>query len=987
MAPSTAFLFLLFGLAGILRVKLPLNRFSLWTGSAIGCGGMMVASLLFVLAFMDIHWKVEHLGFDITDTVGRSPIGHMSTVTAIGFILASISFIASLPSSYTWSRRIVLALGMAGLLLGMSLVFLLAYLFGKPLLYGGKLIPPAFNTLLAFAMLSFSLLISAWNSPGIQGRRTEGAPESLYLLLSIFILLSAGIINLGTMMGFLMFGAGVSMGLVLWRQRIRFSLERAEGLEALRQNEEKFRAIANYTVDWESWIGLDGKFLWVNPGVEQITGYSADEILAMPDFITTVIAEEDRAMFIDRFQNALKGEKGHDFDFRYYHKNGSKYWLSASWQPIFDTKGRPLGLRASGRDITKRKLTEEALRESENRFHSLFIHMTEGVALHEMVYAEDGKPLDYRIIDVNPAYELHTGIKAEDARGRLATEVYHVATPPFIEQYERVARTGTPYLFENEVPLLNRIFSVSAYSPKQGWFATVFTDITQRVKTEESHARLVTAVEQAVETIVITDAEGKILYANPAFEKTTGYTREESLGQNPRMLKSGKHHAAFYQQMWEVLSDGKVWTGRIVNKRKDGVLYEEDASISPVFDATGEIINFVAVKRDITREVQLEQQFLQVQKMEAIGRLAGGVAHDFNNLLSVILMNASELSTDKTVSPEHANDLSEIIGAAERGANLTRQMLAFSHRQVMQVVALSLNGVVESVTKMLQRLIGEDIILLHRLSSEDEVVQGDAGMIEQVLLNLVVNARDAMPEGGQIIIELDHIAVDEATASTHHAKAGEFVRLTVRDTGCGIPPEHLTHIFEPFYTTKDPAKGTGLGLATVHGIIEQHHGWVEVESVLGQGTAFHILLPRLLASPQVVSQNVVGGLVHGGNGTILLVEDEQALRMLAVRVLKQQGYRVLEAPQGNGALELWQQHKNKVDLLLTDVIMPGGISGGKLAEQLLAEKPGLKVVFMSGYPGDMSERGLNLHHGHKFLQKPFLPAKLVQTVQDSLNRV
>ncbi len=636
-------------------------------------------------------------------------------------------------------------------------------------------------------------------------------------------------------------------------------------------------------------------------------------------------------------------------------------------------------------DITKRKRAEEALLECENKFRSLVFHMTEGVALHEMIYAEDGRAVNYRILDVNPAFERHTGIKAVDAQGRLATEVYHVKVAPYLELYEKVVRSGEANFFVTDLPQLKRIFSVSAYFLKPGLFATVFADITQRVKTEESHARLATAVEQAAETIMITDSEGLILYANPAFEKVTGYSCEEANGQNPRILKSGKHDEAFYRQMWGILRAGKVWSGRIINKGKDGSLYEEEASISPVLDASGKITNFVAVKRDVTREVQLEQQFMQAQKMEAIGRLAGGVAHDFNNILSVILMNASELSDNKSNTPAQTSEAKEIILAAERGANLTRQMLAFSRRQVMQRRILDINEVVSGIVNMLRRIIGEDIVLQTHPLTETVLVWGDSGMIEQALLNLAVNARDAMPDGGQLVIELDTLVVDESLAQSHKVKAGDFVRLTFRDNGLGISPESLPHIFEPFFTTKAIGKGTGLGLATLHGIVEQHHGWVEAESEEGKGSTFFVYLPRMSSAQKGHTEMQATVAPEGGVETILLVEDEQFLRGLAVRILKHYGYRVLEAPSGAAGLKIWREHSSEVNLLLTDVIMPGGLSGCKLAGMLLAEKPELKIIYMSGYPGEMEEAGFNLGPSRKFLQKPFSPNKLALMVRECLD--
>ena len=821
-------------------------------------------------------------------------------------------------------------------------------------------------------------------------------------------------------------------------------------------------------------------------------------------------ADELAAAALRGIRAVLEGTQA-SFSLEYpCHSSSVERWFSMIVRPL---GGARRGVVIAHETITERKQAEAARRASEAQFHALFNGMSEGVAMHELVY-EGEKAVDYRIMDVNPAYEQHTGIPVAAARGRLATEV-HGGVAPFLDIYARVARTGEPHSFETDFPALERTFAVSAYSPRPGCFATVFADITERhraatalreseaqframfelasigmaqadphtgqwlrvnakmcamtgysekellgkrvpelthpedrqrdwglfqqvirgeapdyrvekryvrkdgttawvsvnmtvirdaagqplrtmatiediterMRVEESHTRLVTAVAAAAETIMITDANATILYANPAFAKTTGYTCQEAIGQNPRLLQSGQHGAEFYRQMWAILKAGQVWQGRFINKRKDGKLFEEEASISPVFGPAGQIVNYVAVKRDITREVQLEEQFRQSQKLEAVGRLAGGVAHDFNNMLAVIQMNASVLEDNTVLTPEQAEGIQDITKAAQRGATLTRQLLTFSRRQVTQSRALDLNDVVLGVVKMLRQLIGEDVRLLTSLEPSDAPVWGDPGMMEQVLMNLAVNARDALPEGGVITIGLTSLMVEEAAATGRRVQAGDYFRLTVRDNGTGIAPEHLPHIFEPFYTTKDVGLGTGLGLATVHGIVEQHHGWIEVESHLGQGTAFHIHLPRLVETAPVEAPAQAVACPHGGHETILLVEDAEDLRKMATLCLARYGYKVLPAPSGAAALELWRQHHTEVDLLLTDIIMPDGVSGGQLAAQLREAKPGLKVIYMSGYPGEVAGRGgLDLHEGVNFLQKPFTVAKLTETIRACLDR-
>jgi PAS domain S-box-containing protein len=485
---------------------------------------------------------------------------------------------------------------------------------------------------------------------------------------------------------------------------------------------------------------------------------------------------------------------------------------------------------------------------------------------------------------------------------------------------------------------------------------------------------------------MITDIHGTILYVNPAFEKTSGYPCAEALGQNSRLLKSGKHDAGFYRRMWDVLGHGEIWRGHFINRRKDGTLYEEEATISPMWDDAGNIVNYVAVKRDVTREVQLEVQLRQSQKMEAIGQLAGGVAHDFNNILGAMMMQAEMAAMVENTPSEVREGLHEIRAAAEKAANLTRQLLLFSRRQVMQPRDLDLNEIVNSLAKMLQRIIGEDVRLQLDLHPAPLIIHADAGMLDQVLMNLVVNARDAMPNGGRLVIETSEKTVNEDVARLNpDAVPGRYACLSVNDTGCGIPPEILPRIFEPFFTTKEPGKGTGLGLATVYGIVRQHQGWLNVYSEPGQGANFQIFLPASTATDAELKQTTARPKPRGGTETILLVEDEPAVRTLTRAILERRGYQVLEAANGVEAFNVWQEHRAAVSLLLTDLVMPAGVSGQQLARQIQAEKPDLKVIFTSGYSAEIAGRDLELRNGENFLQKPCGPDQLLETIRRCLD--
>ena len=514
-------------------------------------------------------------------------------------------------------------------------------------------------------------------------------------------------------------------------------------------------------------------------------------------------------------------------------------------------------------------------------------------------------------------------------------------------------------------------------------------DISER-KQAEARLRLQSAaLESAANAIVITDRAGTVTWVNPAFTRLTGYSAQEIVGQNPRLLKSGKQNQAFYQNLWETILAGRVWHAEMVNRRKDATLYIEENTITPVRGELGEITHFIAVKQDITERKELESQLRQAQKMEAVGQLASGVAHDFNNMLAVIRGNADLLLMDAAqLSPELSGGLKQIVAASERAANLTRQLLIFSRKQAMQSQPLVLNDVIADLTKMLKRVIGEHIDLQCRYAAHLPHVQADAGMMEQALVNLAVNARDAMPRGGQLLITTETVRFDEADARTHlGARAGQFVCLTVSDAGTGIAPEHLPRIFEPFFTTKEPGKGTGLGLATVHGIVEQHQGWIELSSQLGTGTTFKIFLPGIPppAETEAAAQTEID--LPGGTETILLVEDDYAVRMITRRVLESHGYKICEASSAPEALEFWRSRGEEIALLLSDIVMPEGITGRELAEQLRAKRPALKVIFTSGYSADVIGKDTEFFRrsGSYFLRKPCSSRTTLETVRRCLD--
>jgi PAS domain S-box-containing protein len=510
----------------------------------------------------------------------------------------------------------------------------------------------------------------------------------------------------------------------------------------------------------------------------------------------------------------------------------------------------------------------------------------------------------------------------------------------------------------------------------------------QRQAAEESLRKLSCAVEQSADLIMITNAAGIIEYVNPAFEKLTGYSRDEAVGQNPSFLNSGQQAPPLYRELWENISVGNLYNSITVNRKKNGELYYVDESISPIRDAAGNITNFVSNGRDLTKRLRLEEQLLQAQKMDAVGRLAGGVAHDFNNLLTIITSYA-ELALDSAIAGSLTqNRLEEILSAARRAAELTRQLLAFSRNQPQALRVADVNPVVAGIYKTLQRLIGEDVELEFLPGEGLGQLRFDPLQIEQILMNLAANARDAMPEGGKCTIATSNVYLDEDYVAHKNSviPTGRYVALTMTDTGSGISPDHLPHIFDPFYTTKPSGKGTGLGLATVYGIVKQNHGFVWAYSEAGMGTVFKIYLPCVRDRKTNVEAfpNPPEPLAHGTE-TVLLVEDEAALRRATLEFLSLRGYTVLEAKDGKEALAVAGKFGKPIDLTVTDVVMPH-MSGGQLAKQFAALHPETKVLFVSGYAGQTILDHKVVDVEHNFLQKPFTLRQLANKVRAVLDR-
>ncbi len=652
----------------------------------------------------------------------------------------------------------------------------------------------------------------------------------------------------------------------------------------------------------------------------------------------------------------------------------------------------------SFRDVTEHKRAEEALRESEKRYRTL------AEAAPDMIFIVDG---DGGVNYVNSFAAKQFRNSPEAIIGKHTKDLF----PSDISDRQRqnlqkVFETGKPVYAENKTTLLDRDVWLST------WLAPLFNeagdvysvlgisrDITERKQAEEalikSQKKYIDLYENANDMIFTLDLLGNFTSINRAAYASFGYRLEELLGKSLHDVvapESFKYAMAILQRAVAEKSDlMEIQPWEFEGFKKDGtkVLLEVRARL---ILEDGNITGIQAIARDITERKQaeeekafLQEQLRQSQKMEAIGRLAGGIAHDFNNLLTIIKGYSTLSMLELKEGDPLKGNIQEIQKATDRAANLTRQLLAFSRRQAMEMKVLDLNAILRDMDKMLRRVIGEDIALVTHFAEDLGRTKTDPGQMEQVIMNLVVNARDAMPDGGKLTIETANVELDEIYVRAHIAvKPGRYLVLSVSDTGVGMTREVQERLFEPFFTTKETGKGTGLGLSTVYGIVKQSGGNIWVYSEPGRGTTLKIYLPRVDESIEVFKEKSIEALPGRGE-TILVVEDEEEVRKLAARILQIHGYKVLEAPQGGDALLICERHKNPIHLMLTDVVMPG-MSGHQLAKRLKSLQPEMKVLYMSGYTDNAIVQHGVLGEGVNYIQKPFTLDALARKVREVLDQ-
>ncbi len=592
----------------------------------------------------------------------------------------------------------------------------------------------------------------------------------------------------------------------------------------------------------------------------------------------------------------------------------------------------------------------------------------------------------------NTAFEKYAGKSREEIIGRTDQDVaprhlknqYLSATDIMNQNGNELEHEASMQFADGSIHhmILKRAFYSDSGGKAAGQFC-IMVDITGRKNAEKERLRLSTAIEQASESIVITDKNSIMQYVNPAVERVTGYSREELIGKNPSILKSGQHPESFYEEMWKTLSEGKVWTGHLVNKRKDGSLYEEDASITPMKDSSGHISNYVAVKRDVTDEVRQRRQLQVAQKMEAVGTLAGGIAHDFNNILAAI-MGYSELAQEELPMGSRARShFDEIHKASIRAKELVHQILTISRQDAYEKYPVQIHLIVKEVAKLIRATLPASIEIKTRVSKCKPVL-AEATQIHQVLMNLCINAYHAMSDtGGTLEVSLAEtrfefpIMIGELTLSP-----GEYVTITVQDSGHGIDEENIVRIFDPYFTTKPKEKGTGLGLSIVYSIVQQHGGAIRVQSKAGEGACFQIYLP--VHVDPVKRKKSEEKKIPRGNEKILFVDDEPELADLGRKILSTLGYTVEIFTLGEEALKAFQVRPEYFDLVITDMSMPK-MSGIQLATALRNVRNSIPIILCTGFSEQITENILECSGIRKMMLKPVTKRELADVVRTVLD--
>jgi PAS domain S-box-containing protein len=627
---------------------------------------------------------------------------------------------------------------------------------------------------------------------------------------------------------------------------------------------------------------------------------------------------------------------------------------------------------------------DEAVRKSEEQFKQ-FMSNFPGIAFI--------KDADSRTVFVNKAFEDLFGVSNAEIAGKKDEEIWSAdIAAHFRESDLRILAEKKPVEFLDVIPFLDRIrffqttkFPIFNAASQTALVGGLAIEITDKIRAEELLRLQSAALQSAANAIVITNRQGEITWINQAFTELTGYSAEEVKGKTLKLLNSGMHPPEFYADLWNTILDGKTWRHELVNRRKNGTTFIEEMTITPVLDEKREIVHFIAIKQDVTEKKKLQQQLLQSQKLESIGTLAGGVAHDFNNLLGIIIGYTALLKEQEAKPQEISTAVNAIERAAQRGATLVRQILTFARKSEAAFKSTDLNEIIRELASMLLETFPRHITVHVNLVDALYAINADHGQIHQALLNLCLNSRDAMPSGGRIEISTFLMEPGELQKRVPTVNDQAYVCVSVSDTGVGMDEEARSRIFEPFYTTKGPGKGTGLGLAVVYGVMQVHHGHIEVESIPGKGTTFKLCFPLAAILP-APPENVIpfAPVARRGSGKILVIEDEELIVQIIQTVLQKNGYQFLVARNGEEGIQLYQEHQNEIDLVFTDYGLPQ-LTGAQIFERLRTVNPDIKVLFASGNMDPELRRVLLLAGARAFLQKPYSMQALLEKIHEILS--
>jgi PAS domain S-box-containing protein len=749
--------------------------------------------------------------------------------------------------------------------------------------------------------------------------------------------------------------------------------------KALKQSEEKYRLIAETIRDcfWMATPDID-KMLYVSPAYETIWGRSCESLYESPRSFIDAIHPDDMERVMRVMDTARSQLTEWDSSYRIVWPDGSIRWIEDRGFPVVDEKGKPYLNVGVATDITEHKQVEEELRKSETKFAKAF---NCAPALMTLSKADEGT-----ILDVNDKFCEVSGFSRAECIGRTSIDVGWLLPEDRIRLIEELQAHGSVRGMDLKAQTKNRKEIELIYSGELMQTAShklllsTALDVTERNRAEKSQKLQSTAIEQAAEAIIITDARGVIQYVNHAQEILSGYGIHELVGQTPNVLNSDFHEANFHEQIWDTIGVGKAWSGRFINRKKDGTEYHEDATISPIYDQSGNLTNFVVVKHDVTKQIELQAQLLQAQKMEAIGTLAGGFAHDFNNKLQVIAGYVELMLCDKDLPENYKHDIGIIKQAVDSSAELIKGMMVFSRKTPAELQSLELNKLVEQTRSMLSRSIPKTIEIDLLLADDLWTIKAAPNQIDQILMNLAVNASDAMTDGGRLTIKTNNIVLDDEFCSAYpNTKPGRYALITVTDTGAGMNKDTASRIFEPFFTTKGPGKGTGLGLSVVYGIVEQHGGRIICESKPSEGTTFKIYFPAIdEVNEEEYSEKKEPP--KGQGETILLVDDEPHLVDIVSRQLVRANYSVIKASNGYEALNVYEKHRKEIGLVILDLLMPG-LSGKQCLEALRKFDPNVRVLIASGAMNSAIEVDLKEIGAKGFIAKPFDTPQLLEKIR------